>query len=124
MIDMTPKELCLILDHQARTDLRQACSTGYINRSHYKKRGVRLLELLGLVEKTKTLKTMYRYEPTKLGIAASEYLPQPESEWVHVMGRENLVYGDGTMILYADVPRYPTIKDYDTRVWQLRTSKE
>ena len=123
MIDMTPKELCLILDHAARADLRQAVSSGYINRSHHKKRGVKLLELLGLVERTKTLKTMYRYEPTALGLAASEYLPSPEAEWTHVMGQAELVYSDGTIILHGDVPRYSTTRDYDKFVWKLRTSK-
>ena len=70
---MKAKEICLLLDHTARSDLRQACERGYINRAHRKKRGVHLLELLGLIELTKQHKTMYRYEPTNSGRSVGEF---------------------------------------------------
>lgn len=117
---MTTKQLCLLLDHQARHDLRQACAKGHINRSHYKQKGVKLLIGLGLIEQTKTLKTMYRYQPTDLGRTASAFLPSGEAEWNHVMHKQALVYGDGTQIDHNDVPRYFYVRDYDKPIREAR----
>ena len=117
---MTPKELCLLLDYTARSDLRQACEKSFINRHHYKERGVKLLELLGLIERTKIHKTMYRYEPTILGYEVSEYLPSSYSDHVHIMSQDSLRYADGTTIAFMDVPRYSLTRDYVTLVRQLK----
>lgn len=117
---MSPKQICLLLDHQARSDLRQACQKGYINRSHSKKRGVNLLVGTGLVERTKTLKTMYRYEPTDLGHSVAKYLPSSDAEWQHVMNKDELVYGDGFAVAYSDTPRYIYVRDYNKAIQSVK----
>lgn len=111
-IPLNPRERCLLLDYTARADLRQINEKGYINRTHYKKRGVILLMLLGLIKRTRETKTMYRYEATETGLKASKFLPDFESEWNCTMGKEPLVYGDGTIVKYGDEPHYSKIEDY------------
>lgn len=113
-IKTPPKELCLLLDHQARADLRQANERGFINRSHRKKRGVQLLLDLHLIERTKTLKFMYRHEPTDLGREVANFLPSRKAEWAHIMGHEPLVYADGTIVDYDNVPRYANKQHYES----------
>jgi hypothetical protein len=111
--DYTPQQLVKLLDYPARVDLRQAYNRGYINRVHLKERGVRLLEVLGLVKKVKRYKTMYRYEPTALGERVYIFLPSEASEHNRIYFKTPLVYLDGTVIKPEEEPRYYPLSTYN-----------
>lgn len=119
----TAKELCLMLDYEARGALRQAVKKGYINRVHGKKWGVYLLQGLGLIEVTKTTKTMYRYEPTQLGLEVAGYLPTRDSEHEYVMLDKPLVYADGTTIAKSLVVNYGYVRDYQPVIEAVRRNQ-
>lgn len=122
-IALDARQRCLLLDHQARRDLRQIIKKGYINRTHQKKYGVMLLMLLGLIERTRESKTMYRYEATAIGIEASKLLPSFEAEWNCTMAQQALVYGDGTVVAYGDEPSYGKVADYHKLVDKYRSTE-
>lgn len=106
-MNKTPRELCLLLDAAARADLRAACERGYIEKRFADWRGYTLLEGLELIERTADLPHRTgRYEPTALGRAAAEFLPSPEDERRTLDYKADLVYSDGTVVAWINLPRH------------------
>lgn len=114
------RALCMLLDYEAREALWAAVKKGHIYRYHNKKRGVALLHGLALIDRVKTTDFMHRYEPTELGREVAKYLPKPDAEWEHIMQGRDLVYGDGTVIVRGNVPRYDWVRDYHDVIRQAK----
>lgn len=67
---------------------------------------------------------MNRYEPTELGVIVSGFLPSSDNEHIHIMGNEPLVYADGSVVPYSDVPRYSRYADYNPVILRVKKARE
>jgi hypothetical protein len=102
-VQIDHRKLCLILDNCARWDLVQCVRRGYVVRWSETRRGVYLLNEIGLIYVRRKGRNT-TYAPTDDGVQVAVYLPSDYAEERCLWFKDPLVYADGTVIDTS--PRY------------------